>query len=334
MRPKALLFRLLVLPRRGVLLALICGCGVMISANAPAADDEQSVPFWERGASWLIDYRNQLSTDIDQMARAIDHFFAGEAALEAENKTFARLRTAFRWQEASGLEIDPELKFRLSLPATQNRYRLIIESDDSNIGNIDSSNQKTDVDGSISDTKRISAALQLLNGGFGDWKTKARIGVRGGRGLNPFIRHSARLNWDIDDNWFGRFEQRIGYYRVEGVKADHTLIFERRMEQNVLYRSKTQWGWRESEDTLELGQIFTLYNRISDSRGIEYQLGFIGGSSHHTVLERSYFSIDHRQLLYKDWLFLDIIPELEFERETDFDPVASLTFRLEVLFFQ
>lgn len=301
----------------------------------PADIEVPPVPFWQRGRDWLIEYRHSLSDDLNGMATAIDHFFAGNEALERENKSYARLRLETELFEGEGLSFEPDLKFRLSLPATKLRYRVIIESDDEDADALAAENPETDRDNkSLSDTSRVSASLQFIDHELGKWRTKARAGLRGGLPLNPFIRHTATRIWNIDDLWRATFEQRLGYYREEKLLAEHSVVFERRLQEAVLYRSRTVWGWRESEDKLKAAQVFTLFNRVSDTQGIEYKLSFLGSSGHHLVLDDTYFTIHYRQLLYQDWLFMDVIPGLQWSREEDFEPRASIRFRLEILFFK
>ena len=288
----------------------------------------------ERSADWLVDYRNDISTGIENMAIGIDRFFSGDAALDDENKSFARIRAGLRMEEGEGLSQVSDFKFRLSLPATQKKLKLVIENSSDEDESLEDKNRPSRVDENSDDQERLSAALQFINKEADRWDSKAELGLRARTPIDIFVRHTARRRWDIEGPWSMKFRQRWAYYKESGYRANEELSFERRINDNWFYRMKTEVEWREEIDSMRAAQVFSFYHRISDKRGVEYQAGTIAHSLHHTVIDNSYFAIDYRQLLYEDWLYLDVIPEIVFPREDDYRASTSLTVRLEVLFFE
>ncbi|MCG8313097.1 MAG: hypothetical protein MI976_07765 [Pseudomonadales bacterium] len=295
--------------------------------------DTADLSFWTRSRDWLILHRHNVSIGIDQMAVGIDRFSVGDDALEEENKTYARIRTSAQFIEGDGFGTVGEVKLRLSLPATQRKLHLVIESDADDDDSLEAKNRPSAVSEDSTDEDRFQAALQFFTREMSRWKTKAQLGIRAATPINPFVRHSASRRWDLSESWSSQFRQELAYYTQDGYRANEEIRFERRINDDWFYRMKTQIEWREEIDSLRTLQSFTFYNRIDDKRGVEYQLGILPQSLHHTVVETAYISIDYRQLLYEDWLYLDLIPELEFPREDDYDSVASFTARLEILFF-
>lgn len=300
--------------------------------TTPENEETGDLSFWRRSADWLVMYRDNISSGIEGMGRGIDRFFAGDEALQAENKSYARIRTSMQFIEGSGFVDSNELKFRLYLPATQRKFRLVIENDSDDDETLEEKNRPSTSTRDSTDENQLSAAFQFISEEMDRWKTKGEIGVRASAPPNPFVRHTARRRWDLNGLWSMKFQQRVGYYKLDGYRANEELGFERRLNDNWFYRMKTEFEWRETEDTMSAAQVFSFYNRIDDKKGINYQVGVIAGSLHHTVIEKSYFAIDYRQLLYKDWLYLDVIPEIVFPRSDDYDPTSSITFRLEIFF--
>ena len=66
--------------------------------------------------------------------------------------------------------------------------------------------------------------------------------------------------------------------------------------------------------------------------GMEYVFGVDYQSASHTVVNSYFLSADYRKLVHKDWLYIDIIPQLGFAREEDYRSKLSLTLRLEIFF--
>ena len=315
--------------------------------EAPAAEETDERPsdvestatkgdlsFWRRSADWLVDYRDDISAGIESMATGIDRFFAGDAALRDENKSFARIRAGLRFEEGDGFSQVSDFKFRLSLPATQKKLRLVIENDADDEDSLESRNRPSSVSETSDDNDNFSAALQFITSEADRWDSKAELGLRATAPIDIFVRHTAKRRWDIEGPWSMSFRQRWAYFKESGYRANEELNFERRINDDWFYRMKTEVEWREEVDSMRAAQVFAFYHRIDDKRGVEYQAGTIAHSRHHTVIDNSYLAIDYRQLLYRDWLYLDVIPEIVFPREDDYDPTSSLTVRLEILFFE
>jgi hypothetical protein len=302
--------------------------------EAPEPGESGDLSFWQRSADWLVDYRNDISTGIENMAVGIDRFFSGEDALDDDNKSYARIRAGFRLEEGDGIYQVSDFKFRLSLPATQKKLRLVIENDSDDDESLEDKNRPSSVDEGSDDEERLSAALQFINQEADRWDSKAELGVRARAPIDIFVRHTARRRWDLDGPWSMRFRQRWAYFKESGYRANEELSFERRIDDNWFYRMKTEVEWREEIDSMRAAQIFTFYHRIDDRRGVEYQAGTLARSLHHTVIDNSYLAIVYRQLLYDDWLYVDLIPEVVFPREDDYDPTSSFTVRFEILFFE
>ena len=301
--------------------------------EASELEERGDLSFWRRSADWLVEYRDDIASGIEGMATGIDRFFAGDAALQKENKSFARIRAGMRLEEGGGVSDVSDLKFRLSLPATQKKLRLVIENDSDDDDSLEEKNRPSSVSETSDDEDRFSAALQLISSEANLWDTKAELGLRASAPIDIFVRHTARRRWDIDGPWSVNFRQRWAYFKESGYRANEELNFERRISDNWFYRMKTELEWREEIDSMRAAQIFSFYHRIDDKRGVEYRAGTIAHSWHHTVIDNSYLAVNYRQLLYRDWLYLDLIPEIVFPRQNDYDPTSSFTVRLEILFF-
>lgn len=297
-------------------------------------EDSGDLSFWRRSAGWVVAYRDDISSGVAGMATGIDRFFAGDSALQKRNKSYARIRAGMILEEGNGLSDVSDLKFRLSLPATQKKLRLVIENDSDDDDSLEENNRPSTVSETSDDDDRFSAALQLISSEADLWDTKAEAGLRASAPIDAFVRHTARRRWEISGPWSMNFRQRLAYFKESGYRANEELNFERPISDDWFYRMKTELEWREKVDSMRAAQIFSFYNRIDDKRGIEYQAGTIAYSRHHTVIDNSYLSVNYRQLLYRNWLYLDVIPEIVFPRVDDYDPTSSLTFRLEILFFQ
>lgn len=295
-------------------------------------EGEVDVSLWFRGADWFVTNRHELSKDLDSLARSIDSFFAGKQALSDQNESFARIRIAAGYFSSRGIEDQSDTKFRLSLPATQRKLRLVVENVPEEDESLGDSVRPSNLTENSTDKEGFSAALQFATTEIQHWKTRFEVGIVARTPLDPFVRYTAKRRWEINDLWLVRFRQRLTYFRSSFYNSRSLLSFERPVAENLLYRMETRVDWKQQEDTMEAVQAFNLYQRVDAQRAVYYQFAVVGESLSHTLVNNYYVSIQMRQRLYQDWLFLDVIPELSFPREENFDSQVGVTFRLEILF--
>lgn len=306
-----------------------------ISSSANPEESQclpEPLPAWRKGAYLLSDARDNWSNRVDQFARGVDGFFAGEESLNELNKSYAKLSIGGRWIESGNFEDESDLKFRLRLPATKERYKLIIENDSEEAESLDEKNRPSFIGIQESGRDSVSAAIQSVRTRGQYWKTSSRLGIRGGAPLDPFARVSAKRRWSAGEEWNIPYRFRLSYFHSDGYKAINTISFQKSLEHSLFFKAKTDIAWTQERDTLETAQVFSIFQHLRKTKGIDYKLGILGESASHHVINAYFLSVHYRQLIYQDWLYINIIPELNYPRELDYESVASLSMRLEVFF--
>ncbi len=79
-------------------------------------------------------------------------------------------------------------------------------------------------------------------------------------------------------------------------------------------------------------QTLNVIQQLSPDKALTYTFGIFEESFSNTVISDYFFSAHYRQLIYKDWLYVNVIPEVNYPREFDYDARVSLTLKLEVFF--
>ena len=307
----------------------------LISGSANPEESQclpEPLPAWRKGAYRLSDTRDNWSYRVDRFARGVDGFFAGGESLNELNKSYARIRIGGRRIEGGEYEDESDVKFRLHLPATKERYKLIIENDPEEDENLDEKNRPSFIGIQESGKDSVSAAIQRMQTIGKYWKTSSRLGVKGGAPLNPFARLTAKRRWSAAKEWNVPYRFRLSYFHSDGYKAISTVAFEKSLDSALFFKAKTDLAWAQERDTLETAQIFSIFKYLDSHKGIDYKFGILGESASHHIINAYFISAHYRQLIYQDWLYINIIPELNYPRELEYESVASLSMRLEVIF--
>ena len=242
------------------------------------------------------------------------------------------MRAGGAWVEGGQYLDDSDFKFRLHLPATEKRFSIIIESESENKETLEEKARPSASQDNRFDSSRVTAALEFARSEAELWKTRTLLGVKAEIPGDIFVKFSAKRRWELSDQWTMPYKFKIEHYIVDGLEIETSLAFDRPLEDELFFSATTGFEWSEEEDVTQGAQIFSLKKRLDDKRGINYSLGILGEDVAKPRMTSYFVSAHYRELLYKDWLYWNVIPEVNFPRKEDFDSVFSLTVRFEVFF--
>lgn len=288
--------------------------------------------YMDQGVDYLLDSRSRISSAVSIMGERMDAYFSGEQYWEADNDTYLRLRVSQKWIEGGKFEPELDYKFRLDLPGTKKRYRLVLTYQEDNEQSLEQRELSSQKAGPPSDQSLFAGLLRTISDESGNWESKLSAGIKVKLPPDPFVRASGKRFVDLGEYWEFELSSYVEWFNSSGVHGATDFIFNRIVAERFLFQSATLFDWREENDTLEFGQRFSLYQDISPVEAISYNVGAFGTSYSHSKINTYYISADYRRDLYKDWLYMNLVPELSFPREEGFAGVASITLSFEIFF--
>lgn len=314
----------------GVLCAGLC-CGV--GAQAAERQTVSDLPDW-LGAR-IDPVHTSLTRWVDDTSRSIDGFFGTNDSLTVENRSYLRISEELEWQESESFSNDFNLRFRLDVPTTRQRLRLIIESDPEEAQGTLSEQGANRLRSDLRD--RRSSVLGLEQRGRTDkrigWENRFTGGVKFRFPLDPFLRFTSERLWALGEGpWELSSYNRLSWFDSDGYSARSRWDVGRPLDEVHHLRFVTQFQWQEEFDKLEVSQSAEI-NRILDSRSaIRYSAVAVAQSLSSPRVEDYYLQALYRRDIHRGFVFADVIPELHFPRESNFDPRWALTLRLEMYF--
>jgi len=312
---------------------------------APEVDPFQDYPHlqdqyrpWEgpgyfgRGVDYLLNSRREISAAVVNMGERMDKYFAGQRYAVDENNTYMRVRVSEQWIESARFNPELDLKFRLDLPGTKERYRVILAYDDDNEQTLQERQRPSQTAARPTNQSLFAGMLRTLVDESGRWERKFGAGVKVKFPPDPFVRATTRRRVSLADEWEFTNNSAAEWFYSSGFHLGTEFVFERLLTPFWLFRASTPFDWRREEDTLEYGQKFSLFQDLGAREAIAYEVGLFGTGFSNSQTDVYYFSVDYRRDLYRDWWFINVVPEVAFERENDFSGVSSLTVSFEVFF--
>jgi len=288
-------------------------------------DSSAGKPFF----SFLDRPQDTLSYGLNEMAIAMDEFFAEERVFYDKSGSYVRITADMVFDETEDTSYVGDIKVKMRLPRTEEKLKLTFESDPEE--------QRDDLDRTLEDSPSDAARERAYYGGIqatlGDekkWRFKPSIGVKFDKPIDIYLRLRMDRNYKTG-NWLFRPSQTFYTFKEQGFGSDTQFVLDYAITDKVLFRSSSFVRYTDENDYYEPSQVFSLLHSLSPRRGMAYQIGVYG------ITEPGWHATDYlaqvryRQNVHSDYLFMELLPRVLYQRENDFDAEHSLTLRLEMI---
>ncbi len=303
-----------------------------VSRGAAAADTEQvrgivdEMPFssaWD----WLEKQRDDMSRGVSNVGRYLDDWLAGEGVGEYHNTSYLRLKVNQRVGRYDSYEGTIRISGRIDLPRATERWKLILESEESERE-------------SMRNQRLTNIRPSSISGGFSyelperdGWRLSHDVGIRGRLPLDPFYRFRTRYGQNLGERWYGGLDNKIWYHHHEGWGQDSRVYFSRNISERLNFRIESEVDYRDKYNEFEFGQSFSLHQSLGERETLTYELGILGVSQPSPRTENYYVQAVYRKAIHEDWLIMELVPQLIASREHSWRPDPAFQFNIEVYFY-
>ncbi len=313
-----------------------------LAENKPAAEDasdcanrlcdENSATQLSRLLTIVDKTHSGISNSLEAAVRHADRFFASDNVFEETNGSYARLPMDLIIEEDGNISFKVRVKGKLRLPHAKKRLRLLIESDTTD--SVFDDQTAASPPAALSDNDFfLSLETQLKK--TGKWKIRPATGLKVRWTPDYFFRLRAIRYFAVTENWLGRFSLTGAYLLDARQEGDGNLQFSRALSKNLLFRSASKLKWTHEKGYSEASQVFSLFHHLKKKANLAYQAGiFADNEARGWDIKEYSLLFRYRRLIYKNWLFMDLIPEVRFQQADDYDPGYFLTLRIEPVFGQ
>jgi len=335
-------------PQLALLLLTGClGCAAPLRSPALAApaqqqdapgqtedpdQQEENAP-WYEGALQLDEGHERVSKRVASSAEWLDSFFGNQRSVAENNQSEIRVRLDASVEDGEGFEFKTKFKAQVVLPETEKRFLLFLSAnpdEDPGIEDEFIEEVRDEISGEDEENLTLGAQYYLVDTLRRNVKLDA--GVRWSDGapvLNLGVRYRHLFNIG---SWLMRFTERLRWYSDDGLDSRTLLDFDRSITETLFFRSTTSLSWFEEEDGIFYSQSFLVSQILQDEKVLIYQ--WINSFSSHpsNTLEEVKLKLRYRQRFLRDWMFLELAPEVSWPEDKDYEPVAAFLVRLELLF--
>lgn len=302
-------------------------------AHANHEHDDSDLPHW--AVDKITPMHDNVTRWLDNSARNIDNFFGTDDSLTIENGSYLRFSQELFWHERDRFSSDTTLRLKLDLPTTEERLRILIESDpEESQGTLAEQGANTARDDRFR-TEDFLIGLRRLGDRDKrtDWRLDAGAGIKVKLPLDPYVRFTGERLWQLGDSpWQLESWNRASWFNEEGYSVRSRWDLGRPLSDTYHLRFITNVQWQEEVDTLEYSEGIELDQLLGSRSIIRYAAVAVGRSASDPHLHDYYLLSQYRRNLHREILFVDVIPEVHFPREQNYDAEFGITLRLELLF--
>jgi len=306
--------------------------GVLLGADvdAPSADVVDPHPTLS-GIEKFDVAHEYLSSRVETLSRRLDNFFGETRSYEESNDTYLQVRGSIILDQDETF-FDGEVRAKFNLPNLSKHLRFVLESRKED--EVPTDRRITTGDANLRDTldeSRFFAGLEFGIEELQHWKLTVQPGLKLDE-FSPTVRFRARRQSGLHNGWQNRLTLAPVWVESKGWAASVGFDLERIVLEDALARSSTTAFWEEQdEDQFTFGQLFQFIDPLNRNESLAYEIGMTVRTQPE-LEDASYFgSVRYRRNIHQGWMFVELKPQLLFERDNDFEADPSLVLTLEML---
>jgi len=292
-----------------------------ISSDSPPADTTYSAD----------PTRDYLSGKLENWAKSLDSFFGDYRNYQESNDSVIQAN-ATQVLGSGGLSTrEFALDLKISLPNTEKKVQFLIETNPEEKTAENQTKIKSPAIKPVSTPASIAAALRFEKAEAERWHFSTDGGIQlAGLASTPFVRARLSLAMPLEQ-WRMNVAESVFWFSTIGAGESTLIDFERPLSKQHLFRASSNATWLKNTQNFDLNQSFSVYHTVDERTAVLYQFNVSGVTQPQTQVSDYVLLMRYRYRWHREWIFLDISPQLHFPQLLNYHPSLYLSVRLEFL---
>jgi hypothetical protein len=301
----------LILPATMAYICLTMGLSFLLAIEAAFA--QSTISSEEDDLPLLDSTQEQTSWMILNAACWMDDFFNDDRLTSEENRTRIRLELGFGYSKNESFEIKPDISGRIHLPHLNKKLNLLIFASNKDEFTADQNPISSSPRHQEPDNREISAALQY----FLQEGEKYNISTTFGASFKYLFAGIRYRQAQDFGSWQGRFVNRIQYFTDDGLEDTISYDLEHYFSDQWLFRTSVTADWFKNKNGLPHSLLFRVYQIINEENALLYEVGDFFDTEPSYKMTDLQLRLRYRQRFLRDWLILEMSPQLTFPEDHD-----------------
>lgn len=275
--------------------------------------------------------RDYLAGQFVGFASYIDQFFGEDRVFQESNKSMVQIDISRMIGRGAEQRFVFSGRAKVHLPNLEKRLHLLLETDPDRNVTGEQPQAKTTATGQVAGPESYAAAARFENA----VETRAHYSADAGiqfQGVNsrPFARGRARYTVSLAQ-WQIELAETLFWFNNTGTGATTQLDFARQISEPTLFRASTHGTWLMNTQNFDLNQDLSVFRTLDDRSGLLYQASAIGVSRPQWKVTEYIALVAYRYRLHREWVFLELSPQLHYPATENYRVNPMLGLRLELL---
>ena len=276
--------------------------------------------------------RNYLSGKFIDFVSEVDRFFGDDRNYQESNQSVLQLDITRAMGRGAERKFVLSGKAKVHLPNVEKRLHLVLETNaDKNISAEPAQTQTANID-QIATPESYAAGARYEEKADKIHHFSADAGIKfQGMNTSPFARLRERVAVPVGV-WQLRAEETLFWFNTTGTGSNTQLDFERPVSEPMLFRASSNAAWLMKDQNFDLRQDFSVYHTLDERTALLYQASVTGTSKPQWQVTDYVLLLLYRYRLHRDWVFVELSPQLHFPQVDNYRNRPVLVLRLEMLF--
>lgn len=272
----------------------------------------------------ILDTTQQLfGMQANTVANRLDLFFADQRADDELARSRFRIRQRYEVRDQALLNDDFQIRMNIRLPKLEDRFKFEYKDKGK-----DEEKAKKEKEKAKSGETTELARNELDR----SWQFKSDIGVNAS--IPPKIAARARVRKNFSSGEvIHRFVEEIGWFSDRDWEENTTFDSDFTIDDDRLIRFRNYSDWKVTRKDFVTSHGPVFFQRLADDDAISTGTGLstivTGGSWYVTNYS---VSATYRRNLYKQWIYMDATPGIDFPKVSSFRRTPFFAVQFEVLF--
>jgi hypothetical protein len=289
----------------------------MALASPAEEPDDGNIPILESA-------QELLGFNLNRVANQLDMFFADQRADDELGRSRIRVRRIYEVRERELLRDETQLRFNIRLPSLEEKFKFEFKnSNQKKKKNAPANSSNSSLDPNRLDTR---------------WQFRSDIGVVASVPPQTFARTRMRKNWEA----FGlihRFVEELAWYSndvwsiKEGWEEITFVDSDYSIQENLLFRFRNLADWKITAHKFTTSHGPSILHRFTENDALSYATNLSSTVDNGVWYVSNYrLGVTYRRNLYKQWLYSDLTPGLDFPKMWHFRRTPFILLQIEALF--
>lgn len=305
------------------------------SENTKSADEEN--PGMLSGVGSMVDEtHDKFSNRFSSFVVQIDDFIGSGVGENDSNASWARVRLDTIKPAGESVKLAARVKLRIVLPQSQQRFRLLLSTEDDEAGASNSDAAQREQIAS-EDNNDVALALRFVRTAKERFRLNYDLGARyRDDKAQIFARLNVGYRRDSILGFTNEFSNNLTYFSSSGYENRFKLESRRLFfdKESLYFRNSFDISWRKGNKGAGIGETIGFYANLGKRKALALE-GITGYSTAlNDGLTDRYLGVElrlrYRHNIWRPWFYYEIWPSVSWSSSNDYEKAYGGLVRLEV----